>query len=68
MLDAQQQGREPTSARLDLSGGNRAEKLAHCVAAVSLREPAPLRERAIVDGLDDNGLLVPHRVELFKII
>ncbi len=66
--DTKHERGEVTGSRLDLRGWNETQHLAHPVAAIALCQPTPMCKSAVIDRLDDNGLLVLYRVKAVKVV
>ena len=67
-VDTQKERSEAERARFDLACGDMRQGVAYAVAAVALNEPAPLRERAVIERLHDDRLLVPHRIDTGEVV
>ena len=67
-FDAVYQRGEAERTRFDFACRNVCQHIAHSFTAITLYEPAPMRERAVVERLDDNRLLVFQRIDASEIV
>ena len=68
LVDAEHKRGKTAGAGLDLSCRSEAQHLAHSIAAVSLRQPTPMCEGAVIDRLDNYGISVLNRVKAVKVV